>query len=117
LFIKWFHLKEKLDTDTDLSQLLLNHQFILNTPWIAYNKTAEFIRFWLKKNKLNADDLLLKAEVADWPTIVSLVASGYGMALIPSGVDTKKVSASIIEIEIPETIIPSRKFHLSILKI
>lgn len=92
------------------AKILLDKNFIYNTPWIFYNIDAEFIRLWFKKAQVSSDKLNVKSEVQDWESIINFVGKNFGAAIIPSGVqiDNKEV----LVIEIPQNIIPARPFYL-----
>lgn len=93
-------------TNADLS---LDRKFLITTPLIMYSEAGDLMLDWLRHVSLSLTDLNIKYVCGDWLTILQMIESGVGYAIIPDSIESNL--NDVIHIELPCSVVDSQTYY------
>ena len=92
------------------SDLIHDPVFLRQTPCLSYGEEDRLLTKWLLHSGISRSKLSVRVTCEDWQVLGGLVADGHGFCILP---DTFAVEQPGIKyLDIPESAIPGRTFHL-----
>lgn len=95
---RWLVVHEKWIKGESTRRIVEDKEFFQRTPAIIYNSSAVLLDEWLNYLGLEVRRLNVKVICEDWLTILQMVETGEGYAVIPDSIESNLKSVKHIEL-------------------
>lgn len=99
---KWCKGKNTLNVSTDQS-------FLKQTPLITYTEAGDLMSDWLRYMGLSIEQLNTKYVCSDWLTVLQMVESGLGYAIVPDSIESNL--AEVAHVELPCSVVKPETYY------
>lgn len=90
-------------------RLSVDKDFLMNTPLIVYTESGDLMSEWLAHVGLSLDQLKIKYVCEDWLTILQMIESGEGYAIIPDSIESNL--EQVVHVELPCAVVESVTYY------
>ncbi|MNL18083.1 LysR substrate binding domain protein [compost metagenome] len=105
----WLVAHKKWCKGFDSDKISLDQKFLKGTPLIVYSEAADLMTDWLRHAGLSLEKLNVKYVCGDWLTVLQMVESGVGYAIIPDTIESNL--SDVVHVELPCSIVKAETYY------
>lgn len=105
----WLVTHKKWLKNLNPQKITTDKLFICKTPLIIYTESGDLMQSWLNHLNLTTAELNIKYVCEDWLSILQMVESGQGYAIIPDSI--KSNLEQVIHLPLPNPIVESVTYY------
>lgn len=105
----WLVTHEKWISNESTKRLIQNKHFFMNTPALAYGSSAILLNEWIQQIGLQLKQLNIKYVCEDWLTILQMVESGEGYAIMPDSIESNL--KTVQHFELPCNLVTTQTYY------